>query len=75
MVSHVRTPQQMKCVLTTAPGLRPPAPPNYSLFIIVIILQEVGHIRSDGTQISPETFSCHAEENIKNTDWFTPAQQ
>lgn len=49
MVSPVRTPQQMKCVLTAVPGLHPPAPPNYSLFIIVIILQEVGHIRSDGT--------------------------
>lgn len=42
--------------------------PYSTMFIIFIILKEVGHIRSDRAQISPGTFSCHAEENIKNTE-------
>lgn len=49
------------------------SPPYATMFIIFIILQEVGHIRSDGAQISPGTLSCHAEENIKNTKQCTSA--
>lgn len=60
----------MKYVLTTLCALHPQhyrcrTPPCLLFFII---LKEVEHIRSDRAQISPGTFSCHAEENIKNTE-------